>query len=572
MIVVPLVAVLVVGRLTGVAPSPASSSSPALSVPPSAAPLPDEDRTPEIRGRILDADGNAATGASVRLVSPRPPYKVLREATADAAGAFSFDRVAEERVRVVADRDPGGVVTSAEQLPEPGRSVDVVLVLVPAGAVRGTVVDGDDHPVAGAVVTVEGAPWITRRQTSDEAGAFRLATVPAEATSLVVVARGYRRATVALPTGGDANEVVVRVKLEAAPPVQGEVVDEDGTPVAARVVACEGQPTEEHVESNDQGAFEVPASAIGCQALAERDDAAPSDPAPVVEGRSLRLRLRAGGSLEGAVVDARGAGVPSYRLGIESFVAARGSARAMGSRGSRPVDDPRGAFQWEKLPPGSYVLTASAPGLPPARSDSVEVVGGKATRNVRIVLVAGGVVTGHVFDDKHAPLPGVELAFDLVSSVVASRASATTDESGAYRLEGAPAGPFTLRARKDGFRLRMVSALRVASGQTLTQDLLLTPSDGQGGIELGGIGATIAQSREGIVIGSVFGGDPADRAGLSTGDRILRIDGESTDGMSSADAIQRIRGQVGTSVGLSVRRAATGDTVDVVVVRGSIVR
>ena len=118
----------------------------------------------------------------------------------------------------------------------------------------------------------------------------------------------------------------------------------------------------------------------------------------------------------------------------------------------------------------------------------------------------------------------------------------------------------------------MVSALRVASGQTLTQDLVLTPSEGRGGIELGGIGATIAQSREGIVLGSVFPGYSADRAGLSTGDRILRIDGESTDGMSSADAIQRIRGQVGTSLGLSVRRAATGDTVDVVVVRGSIVR
>ena len=64
-------------------------------------------------------------------------------------------------------------------------------------------------------------------------------------------------------------------------------------------------------------------------------------------------------------------------------------------------------------------------------------------------------------------------------------------------------------------------------------------------------------------------GDPAERAGLRAGDRILGIDGESTDGMSLADALQRLRGEAGTSVGVSVRRPKTGETVDVMIERAA---
>ena len=56
------------------------------------------------------------------------------------------------------------------------------------------------------------------------------------------------------------------------------------------------------------------------------------------------------------------------------------------------------------------------------------------------------------------------------------------------------------------------------------------------------------------------------------GDRVVRIDGEGTDGMSLSDAIQRLRGEEGTSVGVSVERPKTGETVDVMIVRAAIVR
>jgi hypothetical protein len=285
----------------------------------------------------------------------------------------------------------------------------------------------------------------------------------------------------------------------------------------------------------------------------------------------VTLRLQAGSAIEGVVVDDRGSAVPSFTVGVESFSPARG--KSLGRGPSKSFDDVRGAFRLENLAPGTYILTATAQNQPPARSESIAVAAGAPTKGVRIVLSAGGIVAGHVYDDRHTPLEGVELSFDQVSSIAVSRSRARTDESGAYRLEGAPAGLFTLRASKSGYRLRMTAGLQVASGATLTQDLTLTGSDGGGGLELGGIGATIEQTGAGIILRTVFPGDPAEKAGFQSGDRLVRVDGEPTEGMSVADVLQHLRGTPGTSVGISVRRGSSSglETVDAVVVRAVVV-
>jgi Carboxypeptidase regulatory-like domain/PDZ domain len=572
MVLVPLLAVLVARTLLSSAPAAPPSTATASAQPsrePETVP-PVEDRTPEIHGRILDADGNPVDGAAVRLVSPSPPYTVLRDTKTDAAGRFSFARVPAPRVRVVADHDPGGVVTSAELRVAEGQSTEVTLVLSAASAVRGTVVDGEDHPVEGATLSVEGVPWIVRSATTDPAGAFRMETVPQEATSLVAVARGYKTAHVPLANRDDQTELVVRVRLSGASPVEGDVRDVDSNPIKARVVACEGQPSEARIATADDGTFTLPPTAIGCDAIAEHDELGSSDPVSVLESRHVSLRLKPGGTIEGAVVDDRGGGIPSFSVGIESFTTARGRSMRGGARKS--FDDVRGSFRWEKLAPGTYTLTASAPGKPPTRSDPVDVVSGITTRNVRIVLSQGGTVTGHVFDERHEPLAGVEMRFDAASSVLDSTARARTDETGLYRLEGAPAGPFTLRAQKEGFRLRMMSGLRVGSRGTLTQDVVLTSLDGGATFEFGGIGASLEPTSDGIAFGMIFPGNPADRAGIQGGDRILRIDGDDAAGLSVADVLQRLRGQAGTTVGITVRRPDTGQTMDLVVERAAIVR
>ncbi len=84
-----------------------------------------------------------------------------------------------------------------------------------------------------------------------------------------------------------------------------------------------------------------------------------------------------------------------------------------------------------------------------------------------------------------------------------------------------------------------------------------------------GIGASVDQRDNEIVITQAFPGSPAEQAGIKSGDAILAVDGESTDGWTVTKAVQRIRGQRGTEVRITVRHE-TGDTVEITVERGEI--
>lgn len=68
-----------------------------------------------------------------------------------------------------------------------------------------------------------------------------------------------------------------------------------------------------------------------------------------------------------------------------------------------------------------------------------------------------------------------------------------------------------------------------------------------------GIGATVSDETGVIQIGAPFRGSPAEAAGIRSGDIILAVDGEPTDGWSATQAVQRIRGPRGTEVVLTVR-------------------
>ncbi len=69
-----------------------------------------------------------------------------------------------------------------------------------------------------------------------------------------------------------------------------------------------------------------------------------------------------------------------------------------------------------------------------------------------------------------------------------------------------------------------------------------------------GIGVQISGLDNAITITIVFPNTPADQMGLLVGDRIVGVDGESTEGWSTADASDNIRGEPGTTVDVSIGR------------------
>ena len=74
--------------------------------------------------------------------------------------------------------------------------------------------------------------------------------------------------------------------------------------------------------------------------------------------------------------------------------------------------------------------------------------------------------------------------------------------------------------------------------------------------ELSGVGIQLSLDKETkeLVVVSPIEGSPASRAGVQPKDVITAIDGKSTKGMSTEDAVKLIRGQAGTPVKLTLRR------------------
>lgn len=72
--------------------------------------------------------------------------------------------------------------------------------------------------------------------------------------------------------------------------------------------------------------------------------------------------------------------------------------------------------------------------------------------------------------------------------------------------------------------------------------------------EYGGVGAMITKYGDGIYIAEPYEGKPVDLAGLKAGDRILAVNGVSTEGKKVDDVSQAMRGQAGTMVTLKVER------------------
>ena len=88
--------------------------------------------------------------------------------------------------------------------------------------------------------------------------------------------------------------------------------------------------------------------------------------------------------------------------------------------------------------------------------------------------------------------------------------------------------------------------------------------------EFGGVGIEIAKKDDTITVVAPVDDTPAARAGIRSGDQLLRIDDESTKGMDVARASQKLRGPAGKRVTLSIMRVGFNKPQDITVLRDHI--
>ena len=88
--------------------------------------------------------------------------------------------------------------------------------------------------------------------------------------------------------------------------------------------------------------------------------------------------------------------------------------------------------------------------------------------------------------------------------------------------------------------------------------------------EFGGVGIVISMKDNFITVVSPMDDTPGFRAGILSGDRIIKINGKSTEKIGLQDAVQMLRGEPGTEVSLGVLRPSSGLVKDYKLARASI--
>jgi carboxyl-terminal processing protease len=88
--------------------------------------------------------------------------------------------------------------------------------------------------------------------------------------------------------------------------------------------------------------------------------------------------------------------------------------------------------------------------------------------------------------------------------------------------------------------------------------------------EFGGLGIEVTMENGVIKVVSPIDDTPASKAGIQSGDLIFALDGEPVQGLTLQEAVEKMRGKVGTPIKLSLRRNNVKDPIDVTLTRETI--
>lgn len=88
--------------------------------------------------------------------------------------------------------------------------------------------------------------------------------------------------------------------------------------------------------------------------------------------------------------------------------------------------------------------------------------------------------------------------------------------------------------------------------------------------EFGGLGIEVTQEKGFVKVVSPMDGTPADEAGIKAGDFITQVNGKSVSGLTMDQAVELMRGPVGSEIVVTIVREGVADPFDVSMIRDTI--
>ena len=438
-------------------------------------------RLSSIDVRVTHKDGSPAPHASVAIAGSS--LWPARRTTADEAGRCRIAGLLAGSYDLSATL-AGEVSEPLVGLPiERGTDLELTLVLEPGRFITAVVTDGDGAApglVAGAdvVLTPGGVgsfPLLGRSGTNGKVTLGPIAHGPA---TLAARADGFvSGALVAVPP---STKEPIEVPLLRGGTLNGDVVDARGFPIEGASIDVVG---------SDTFGLPVSDSPLTAAFRTTHFDWALSGPAPLVPAGEL-------GVVPGPVPPIP---PPGARLtpGADPWTLAELPAPLVQAW----VSNRNGSFTARPVTPGRVRAVARHPDYVEGSSASV-TLGPGGEEHVKIVLHAGGTLTGRVRDDRSFPVEGASI--EVASTHTSLTRTAQTAPDGTFELAGLPAEVLLFVRRPGGDR-------RIALRRELT-----IPESERTNIEL-----TLPAVRERVAFKVVGNGDePIELASVS----VLSVD------------------------------------------------
>jgi len=437
-----------------------------------------------VRGRVVDADGNAVKRALVELGDeekhlPSPVdakinsmAALLLTTTSDDDGRFRFDG-AMLGAQPLAARDLRHAPWTGTVDVAAGATAEVEIRLAKGFTLDGRLVDESGAGVAGVDVAVNGAwGFATSSGRSGEDGRFRIDHLPAGTAKVAAIDEKRGRAKTTL-RGAEGETVSWTGTLDLGLPIRGVVLDGDDAPVAGCVVQISGPQTlgEDFTMRNAKadadgrfvfenlvaGRYDVQISLPGpgqTPAASERDVQPSRDERIFRVSRAQRCSVW----FEGTVADEAGRPIGDAHVTPYAVGGPGGFARAI------VTSDPHtGRFRCGPYAPGDYRIQVKAEGLPLV-TFPIGAVAADETREVGLLRVA----RGGTFLLRVGGPPGV--ALDELSASCYGKSNGmnlrTTISDGVVTCEPAAEGECVVRLTAKGCMNKVVHVTIVAGRVT----------------------------------------------------------------------------------------------------------
>lgn len=400
-------------------------------------------------------------------------------ATSDPRGQFRIDGLAPGSYRLEAQA-PGHARKVRRSVRVPS-SAEVVVEMIAAGVIEGTVFASDGKPAQGAEVVVVGDEEPSVAVTGPE-GAFTAEVSPGtyglsakwkeesgRVDEPVAVASGATRKGIVLRLGkGSAIAGVVKAKRTGAPVANAVVGLSPFNETGELGRAFSGSDGRFAVEGLAPGSYDVIVSAEGFSELARRG-------VTVAQGQrfELELELQGTGAVEGVVKDGEGKPIAGAIV--------RGGNRwggfFVGAASADARTDADGHYQASGLELGRARLTAARGEGMAGVSQFVQIEEGQVAR-ADFTLEASGFLKGKVTRKAGGPpdKPTVVRAFPMAGMVtIRDLPAGEVGADGSYQMELPPARYRVAPMRADEGRMSWGSAVAavIESGKTAELDLVL---------------------------------------------------------------------------------------------------